>query len=276
MNAPKQICRGLGISAGIEAGLARNLAVNCERLGYHSLWSNDEPTAAGLETLAQFAAAAARLELGVGVLPLDRHQPVAIAAEIARLGLDPAKLWVGVGSGQLRAPLDIVRRAVAELRELLPDGTRIVVAAMRPQLCRIGGAIADGVLLNWMLPAQAALARRWVLEGADQAGRSAPIVASYVRVALGLSVAATTPRRGEPLPQHQPGPSPTLRGLGCPARQRRCGRIDTVANARRPGTVRLCGRPSDRSAARRRERDLAAIRRDCSGAVSGPPDVCPA
>jgi alkanesulfonate monooxygenase SsuD/methylene tetrahydromethanopterin reductase-like flavin-dependent oxidoreductase (luciferase family) len=53
--------------------------------------------------------------------------------------------------------------------------------------CRIGGAIADGVLLNWMLPAQAALARRWVLEGADQAGRSAPILASYVRVALGPS-----------------------------------------------------------------------------------------
>ena len=108
-----------------------------------------------------------------------------IAAEIARLGLDPAKLWVGVGSGQLRAPIDIVRRAVAELRELLPEGTRIVVAAMRPRLCRLGGAIADGVLLNWMLPAQAAQARRWVLEGADQAGRAAPLVASYVRVAVG-------------------------------------------------------------------------------------------
>ena len=185
MNSSKSICRGLGISAGIAAGLARDLAANCERLGYHSLWSNDEPTAAGLETLAQFAGAAPQLQLGVGVLPLDRHQPVAIAAEIARLGLDPAKLWVGVGSGQLRAPLDLVRRAVAELRELLPDRTRIVVAAMRSQLCRIGGAIADGVLLNWMLPAEAALARRWVLEGADQAGRSAPLVASYVRVALG-------------------------------------------------------------------------------------------
>jgi alkanesulfonate monooxygenase SsuD/methylene tetrahydromethanopterin reductase-like flavin-dependent oxidoreductase (luciferase family) len=187
MNASKQICRGLGISAGIEAGLARELAVNCARLGYHSLWSNDEPTAAGLETLAQLVGAAPRLELGVGVLPLDRHQPVSIAAEIARLGLDPAKLWVGVGSGQLPAPLDLVRRAVAELRELLPDGMRIVVAAMRPQLCRTGGAIADGVLLNWMLPAQAALARSWVLEGADQAGRSPPLVASYVRVALGPS-----------------------------------------------------------------------------------------
>jgi alkanesulfonate monooxygenase SsuD/methylene tetrahydromethanopterin reductase-like flavin-dependent oxidoreductase (luciferase family) len=187
MNASKSVCRGLGISAGIAAGLARHLAVDCERLGYHSLWSNDEPNAAGLETLAQFAGATPQLELGVGILPLDRHQPVAIAAEIARLGLDPAKLWVGVGSGQLRAPLDIVRRAVAELRELLPEGTRIVVAAMRPQLCRIGGAIADGVLLNWMLPAQAAWARRWVLEGADQVGRSAPLVASYVRVALGPS-----------------------------------------------------------------------------------------
>ena len=36
------------------------------------------------------------------------------------------------------------------------------MAAMRPQLCRVGGAIADGVLLNWMLPAQAAQARQWV------------------------------------------------------------------------------------------------------------------
>jgi alkanesulfonate monooxygenase SsuD/methylene tetrahydromethanopterin reductase-like flavin-dependent oxidoreductase (luciferase family) len=177
--------RGLGISAGLDAGLVRDLAALCEGLGYHSLWSNDEPAAAGLETLAQCAAAAPRLELGVGVLPLDRHQPLAIAAEIARLGLDPAKLWVGIGSGQLRASLDIMRRAVAELRELLPAGTRIVLAAMRPRLCRLGGAIADGVLLNWMLPAQAVMARRWVLEGADEAGRSPPLVASYVRIALG-------------------------------------------------------------------------------------------
>jgi alkanesulfonate monooxygenase SsuD/methylene tetrahydromethanopterin reductase-like flavin-dependent oxidoreductase (luciferase family) len=72
MKACKPICRGLGISASIEPGLARDLAVNCERLGYHSLWSNDEPTAAGLETLAQFADAAPQLDLGVGVLPLDR------------------------------------------------------------------------------------------------------------------------------------------------------------------------------------------------------------
>jgi alkanesulfonate monooxygenase SsuD/methylene tetrahydromethanopterin reductase-like flavin-dependent oxidoreductase (luciferase family) len=185
VNGSTPIRRGLGISVGLEAGLARDLAVHAARLGYHSLWSNDEPTAAGLETLAMFAEAAPRLELGVGVLPLDRHQPVAIATEITRLGLDPTKLFVGVGSGQLRAPIERVRRDVAELRELLPEGTPIIVAAMRPRLCRVGGAIADGVLLNWMLPAQAAVARRWVLEGADEAGRPAPLVASYVRVATG-------------------------------------------------------------------------------------------
>lgn len=177
--------RGLGINAGLDAGLARDLAARCEHLGYHSLWSNDEPDAPGLETLAHFAAAASRLELGVGVLPLHRHQPAEIVAEIDRLGLDPAKLWIGVGSGSLHPQVDVVRRSVAELRELLPEVTRIVVAAMRPRLCRVGGAIADGVLLNWMLPAQAARARRWVQEGAAEVGRAVPIVASYVRVAVG-------------------------------------------------------------------------------------------
>lgn len=185
MNRPAPSRRGLGITAGLDAGVARDLAVLCEQLGYRSLWSNDEAAVPALETLAQFSAVTRQLELGVGVLPLDRHQPAHIAAEIARLGLDPMRLWVGVGSGQLSRPIQLVRRAVAELRELLPEGARIVVAAMRPRMCRLGGAIADGVLLNWMLPAQAAQARRWVQQGADQAGRGAPVVASYVRVAVG-------------------------------------------------------------------------------------------
>ena len=175
----------LGINAGLEGGLARDLAARCQELGYHSLWSNDEPGESGLETLADFSAGAPRLELGVGVLPLDRHRPADIAAEIGRLGLDPAKLWLGIGSGSLRPQLDVVRRSVAELRELLPEGTRFVVAAMRERLCRLGGAIADGVLLNWMLPDQSARSREWVREGAEEAGRAAPLVASYVRVAVG-------------------------------------------------------------------------------------------
>ena len=56
---------------------------------------------------------------------------------------------------------------------------------MRPRLCRLGGAIADGVLLNWMLPGQAGKARQWVREAAAEHGQMAPVVASYVRVAVG-------------------------------------------------------------------------------------------
>jgi alkanesulfonate monooxygenase SsuD/methylene tetrahydromethanopterin reductase-like flavin-dependent oxidoreductase (luciferase family) len=167
--------------------VARELAARCAQLGYHSLWSNDEPTAPGLDTLANFAAAAPRLSLGVGVLPVDRYRATQIAADVDLLGLDPAKLWLGIGSGRLRRPLDAVRRAVAELRDVLPRETRVVVAAMRPELCRLGGAIADGVLLNWMPPAQAARARRWVQEGADDAGAAAPVTALYVRVAMGYA-----------------------------------------------------------------------------------------
>ena len=177
--------RGLGISAGLDVSLARDLAIHCARLGYDSLWSNDEPSAPGLETLAQFAAAAPGLDLGVGVLPLDRYEPSRIAAEIDRLELDSGKLWLGIGAGQMTSPIGTVRRAVATLRELLPDRTRIAIGAMRPRLCRLGGEVADGVLLNWMLPRQAAQARQWVRDGADHAGRETPVVASYVRVAVG-------------------------------------------------------------------------------------------
>jgi alkanesulfonate monooxygenase SsuD/methylene tetrahydromethanopterin reductase-like flavin-dependent oxidoreductase (luciferase family) len=177
--------RGLGVTAGLDAELARDLAAQCEQLGYQSLWSNDEPAAPGLATLAEFAAATEKIQLGVGVLPLHRYQPAHIASEVERLGIDPARLWLGIGSGALSPQVDSLQRAVAELRRLLPEATRVVVAAMRPRLCRLGGAIADGVLLNWMLPGQAGKARQWVREGATEQRRPAPVVASYVRVAVG-------------------------------------------------------------------------------------------
>jgi hypothetical protein len=163
----------------------------------------------------------------------SRHQPSAIAAEIARLGLDPTKLWVGIGSGQLRASLDIVRQAVAELRELLPAGTRIVLAAMRPRLCRVGGAIADGVLLNWMLPAQAAIGASM---GARRCGRGGPFssASGFIRpYRRGPLLTAAAPRRGEPLPQHQRGAPQALRGHGYSAWHRRRAGIDAITNPRR-------------------------------------------
>ena len=79
--------RAFGVAAGLDPEVARPLAAECEKLGYHSVWSNDHPGAKGLETLAEFASATERIGLGVGVIALDRRPADEIAADIDRLDL---------------------------------------------------------------------------------------------------------------------------------------------------------------------------------------------
>jgi alkanesulfonate monooxygenase SsuD/methylene tetrahydromethanopterin reductase-like flavin-dependent oxidoreductase (luciferase family) len=176
--------RGFGVAAGLESAVARPLAERCAELGYGSIWSNDHPGAKGLETLAEFGAAAPALELGVAVIALDRQGPAEIAADVDRLGLDPARLWLGVGAGFSEKPLTRMREALPELREALP-GVRLVLAAMGPKMCELAGAEFDGAFFNWMTPAFAAGAREKVEAGARAAGRETPPVFGYVRTAVG-------------------------------------------------------------------------------------------
>jgi alkanesulfonate monooxygenase SsuD/methylene tetrahydromethanopterin reductase-like flavin-dependent oxidoreductase (luciferase family) len=178
--------RGFGIAAGLDPDVARAVAARCESLGYASLWSNDHPAASGLETDAIFAEAAPGLDVGVAVLALDRHPAAAVAAKLEEVAIPPARLWLGIGAGFTKRPLGVVREGIAALREALPAGTRIVVAAMGPKMCALAGAEADGVFLNWMTPEKARWARERVHEGAASAGRpESPPVFGYVRVAVG-------------------------------------------------------------------------------------------
>jgi alkanesulfonate monooxygenase SsuD/methylene tetrahydromethanopterin reductase-like flavin-dependent oxidoreductase (luciferase family) len=178
--------RGFGIAAGLDPDITRALGEQCAALGYRSLWSNDHPLASGLETAAEFATAAPELDVGVAVLALDRHEPADIAAKVAGLGLDPARLWIGIGAGFTKRPLGVVREGLAAMREALPAGARIAVAAMGPKMCALAGAEADGVFLNWMTPEKSAWARERISEGVAEAGRdSAPVIFGYVRVAVG-------------------------------------------------------------------------------------------
>jgi alkanesulfonate monooxygenase SsuD/methylene tetrahydromethanopterin reductase-like flavin-dependent oxidoreductase (luciferase family) len=148
------------------------------------MWSNDHPGAKGLETLAEFGAAPPDLDLGVAVIALDRTPPETIAADVERLGLDPARLWLGVGAGFSAKPLTRMREALPELREALP-GVRLVLAAMGPKMCALAGAEFDGAFFNWMTPDFAAGARAKVEAGAQEAGRDTPPVFGYVRTAVG-------------------------------------------------------------------------------------------
>jgi alkanesulfonate monooxygenase SsuD/methylene tetrahydromethanopterin reductase-like flavin-dependent oxidoreductase (luciferase family) len=176
--------RAFGVAAGLDAEVARPLAARCAELGYGSVWSNDHPGAKGLETLAEFAAAAPAVDLGVGVVAIDRTPPEAIAADVERVGIDPAKLWLGVGAGFSKKPLTAMREALPQLREALP-GVRLVLAAMGPKMCALAGASYDGAFFNWMTPEFAAGARIRVEAGAAEAGREAPPVFGYVRTAVG-------------------------------------------------------------------------------------------
>jgi alkanesulfonate monooxygenase SsuD/methylene tetrahydromethanopterin reductase-like flavin-dependent oxidoreductase (luciferase family) len=180
--------RGFGVAAGLDPEVARPLAARCAELGYDSMWSNDHPGAKGLATLAEFAAAAPDVELGVAVIALDRTPPEQIAKDVEELGIDRSKLWLGVGAGFTKKPLTKMREALPELRELLP-GVKLVLAAMGPKMCALAGSSYDGVFFNWMTPEFAAGARAEVEEGAAEAGRDTPPVFGYVRTAVGPDAA---------------------------------------------------------------------------------------
>jgi alkanesulfonate monooxygenase SsuD/methylene tetrahydromethanopterin reductase-like flavin-dependent oxidoreductase (luciferase family) len=178
------VSRGFGVTAGLDPEIASPLADRCQELGYDSMWSNDHPGAKGLETLAEYAKGADRIDLGVAVIALDRQSPGEIAEDLDRLGIERDRLWLGLGAGFTDKPLTTMREALPGLRENLP-GVRLVLAAMGPKMCAFGGAEWDGVFFNWITPEYAERARGWVEEGAQEAGRDTPQVFGYVRTAVG-------------------------------------------------------------------------------------------
>jgi alkanesulfonate monooxygenase SsuD/methylene tetrahydromethanopterin reductase-like flavin-dependent oxidoreductase (luciferase family) len=96
------------------------------------------------------------------------------------------RLLLGVGSPNPDS-LKRVRTGIAELRSKL--STRLVVAALGPQMCRLAGEVADGVLFNWLTPEYARRSAELVRAGAAAARRQPPKLYAYLRVALGPTAA---------------------------------------------------------------------------------------
>ena len=207
--------RGFGVAAGLDPEVAGPLAARCEELGYASMWSNDHPGAKGLETLAVFGAGAPRPDLGVGVIALDRTPPSQIAADVHHLGLDPSRLWIGVGAGFAKKPLTTMREELSTLRAALPD-VRIVLAAMGPKMSELAGSHYDGAFFNWMTPGFAAGAREKVEAGASAAGRETPPIFGYVRVAVGADATERLAKEESFYRQLHPGYEHHFERLGEP------------------------------------------------------------
>lgn len=164
-----------------------------------------------------------RLRLGTGIVSIYTRTPTLLAMTIATLDAlshGRAVLGLGVSSeiiigawhglpfpkplGAMREAVDLIRRLlrnervtvegkVFRVRNLRPnvpvpsDRTiPIYIGALNPGMLRLAGAIADGVILNWLPAAHVPRAIEAIAAGAQRAGRAlADIdIACFIRVCV--------------------------------------------------------------------------------------------
>jgi len=195
-------------------------AVAAEQDGFTSAWCIH--FSRGIDSMTMLAAAAqrtSRIELGVGVVPTYPRHPVALAQSAATVqSLAGGRFVLGVGVshrpviegmhgldyssqvGHLREYLTVLGGLLGEGEAsfagdhyrveaaITVSGTSrvpVIVGALGPAMCRLGGELADGVT-TWLagpksleevvLPA--------TREGAEAAGRTAPRVVAGIPVAV--------------------------------------------------------------------------------------------
>ena len=211
---------GVGVSEDLPVPVQQRLAVDVEGAGITSLWTNEAAGRDALLLCQAWAAATTTLEVGIGVVPLWTRSPAQLAMASATLqevsggrfllGLGvshPATMgaWHGAEVTRPRTASVEALRILEQLEagetsevdgEVLssrrfrlnisprPPATRRYLAAMGPRMLETAGRHAHGTLLNWSTPHEVARAGDIVRTGARDAGRRAPEVASYVRVAV--------------------------------------------------------------------------------------------
>ena len=254
-------------------------------MGYQSFWVAETVGTEAFATLAAVGAAHPGLGLGTGVLAAPLRTPPLTAMGAATLqdlhpdvdvllgvgASSPAVVtrWHGAAYGADR-PLARMREYLTLLRECLSgekvdfDGDfhrvkgfrlgvrlgerrpKIILAALNPGMLRLGGELADGVLLNY-LPASHV---PWSVEQV-RAGGDATVYA-YVHVGVTDAEAptvATPAATSSPTPWSTPTP-PTSNEPVSPTRSPRSGAATppATATARWPPSPTACATPSTCSA----------------------------
>lgn len=164
-----------------------DVAYLADEMGYRSLWTVEATGTDAFSLLGGVSAVAPGLDLATGIVPVQLRTPTLAAMSAATLqAMSPnADVWLGVGvsapgilrqHGQPTAdrPIAMMREYVTLLRECLSGeavtfegdffqvkrfrlGVRlgerrpkIVMAALNPQMLKLAGEVADGVLLNYL------------------------------------------------------------------------------------------------------------------------------
>ena len=164
-----------------------DIATKAQGMGYKSIWTVEATGTDALTMLGAVSQAAPKLDLGSGIIPVQVRTPTLAAMSAATLqALNPdVDVWLGVGvsapgilsqHGQPNAdkPIGLMREYVALFKECLSGESvtfegdyfqtkrfrlgmrlgerkpKIVMAALNPQMLKLAGEVADGVLLNYL------------------------------------------------------------------------------------------------------------------------------
>ena len=185
----------------------QELAQLAERRGYASVWLPESPGREVFTELTALALSTERLRIGTGIVPVFARLPtVAAAAMNTAATLAPGRVILGLGIGHRPAiegghgvafsrPFQHTREFAMIARRLLRDGeiasydgdvyqirqfrfdapppqpVPVFLAALRPQMLQLAGAVADGVLMNWASLDYIPEAIAHIRQGAEAAGR---------------------------------------------------------------------------------------------------------
>ena len=190
--------------------LAENieLAQRAESSGWGGFWVAE--TVAG-EAIASAAAVASQLQsgrIGTAIVPMQTRDPLLLAMAAASIAqIAPGGFVLGLGTSTKlivedwhatpwgASPLRLTRECVGLARRFLAgervttetgrwryrraqlatpqqQNVPIYLAALNDRMLELAGEIADGVILNFVTPADVKHARKLVAVGAERAGRS--------------------------------------------------------------------------------------------------------
>lgn len=212
------IALGLDHTLGLSFAEESHLAQEAGRLGYDSLWTPENPGRFDSFQLCAHRWASSRrvvpegLLTGIAVSPAGLRGPLALAMSAATISaLTGGRFILGLGSGGIQdpayrrflglpdlgpadlSPVRLMRSYLTRVRRLLAGElgldappTPLYLGALGPDMLRLGGELADGVVLNWCTPEQVAWSRERIREGAVRVGRdpAAVRVIAYIRVCV--------------------------------------------------------------------------------------------
>jgi probable F420-dependent oxidoreductase len=187
-----------------------------ERLGYTDTWSFEVDGADCFAPLV-VVALATRMRVGTAIANVYTRGPATLAMTAASVAdIAPGRFVLGIGSGSqpiveawnggaFTRPATRVREMARFLRQALAgervvfrgetfavDGFRltrppsqpvpIYVAALRPGMLAVAGEVGDGVVLNWLAPADVPRCVAVVRDAARRAGRDPEAIEITARV----------------------------------------------------------------------------------------------